>query len=199
MFARVLAAACRQTSAWQAMFGSPSFVSVNVSPRQLAEPGLREVVEATLAETRLSPECLTLEITEGAIVGDRALASERLVALRELGVRVALDDFGAGHASLGHLKHLPVDELKIDRSFVAGLGRDVADEHIVAATIALAHALGLLVVAEGVETEDQRAELERLGCDYLQGYGLGAPMPVHDLTGFLAARVARSRVGRPLA
>ena len=191
LFERVLAAACRQASAWQAQFGSPSFVSVNVSPRQLVEPGLREAVEATLAEARLSPECLTLEITEGAIVGDRALARERLVELRALGVRVALDDFGAGHASLGHLKHLPVDELKIDRSFVAGLGHDPADEHIVAATISLAHALGLVVVAEGVESEHQRAELERLGCDFLQGYGLGAPMSVEDLTEFLAARAAR--------
>jgi EAL domain-containing protein (putative c-di-GMP-specific phosphodiesterase class I) len=153
LFDTVLEAACRQLTSWDTTDGGPSFVSVNVAPRQLSEPGLLRSVERTLSAAGLSPERLTLEITEGALVGDAQAAIACLVDVRALGVRVALDDFGAGHASLGHLKALPIDALKIDRSFVAGLGTDEVDRQIVAATINLAHALGLQVVAEGVEVE----------------------------------------------
>jgi EAL domain-containing protein (putative c-di-GMP-specific phosphodiesterase class I) len=138
-----------------------------------------------LAETGLEPHLLSLEITETTIMADAEAAAETLRAIRALGVRLAIDDFGTGYSSLTYLRRFPVETLKIDRSFVAGIGRDREDEAIVDMVLSLARALGLQVVAEGVETADQVDRLRRVGCDLMQGYYFGKPMPAEDVETFL--------------
>ena len=130
-----------------------------------------------LRETGLDPRLLKLEITESAVVADAETAVETLRGLKALGVGLAIDDFGTGYSSLNYLRHFPVDALKIDRAFVAGLGRDEGDAAIVAAVIGLAHTLGLRVVAEGIETTEQLGLLRGLGCEQGQGYRFGRPQP----------------------
>ncbi len=146
------------------------FLAVNVSARQLAETDLPQLVESVISEFGWPVERLTLEVTESVIMDDVASSISSLTALRDIGVRVSIDDFGTGYSSLSYLKQLPVDTLKIDRSFVSGLGADRHDSAIVEAIIALANTLGLGVVAEGVETRLQLEELRRLGCALGQGY-----------------------------
>jgi diguanylate cyclase (GGDEF)-like protein/PAS domain S-box-containing protein len=174
--AMVLAEACRQLAAWDAAADGPRVMSVNVSARQLAEPGFVPMVARTLDAARVDPPRLCLEITETALVQDLDAARGVLQELRGLGVQLALDDFGTGHASLGYLARFPVDAIKIDRSFVAGLGADRGADAIVSAIMALAAPLGLDVVAEGVETPEQLAMLTTAGCRYAQGYLLGRPV-----------------------
>jgi len=173
----VLREACRAATAWPAHGGEPTRVRVNLAPRQLARADLVSYVELVLTETGLVPDALCLEITETALVDETGHARDVLERLAMLGVRIAVDDFGTGWSSLGYLKRLPVDELKIDRSFVDGLGSDAEDTAIVTAVVNMAQALGLAVVAEGVETETQRDELVRLGCRLAQGYLFGRPEP----------------------
>jgi len=162
-------------------------VSVNLSGRQLAQRDLIPSVRRTLEATGLPPERLCLEITESVLIDDTDAAHAALTALRDLGVRLSIDDFGTGWSSLSYLKRFPFDELKIDQSFVNGLGATGSDEAIVAATIDMAHALGLVVAAEGVEIEDQLAVLTRLGCDRAQGFHIARPAPIEQLTARLAA------------
>ena len=165
----VLRAACLAAAGWP-----PGWeVAVNLTARQLAQPDLVGVVSSALEDAGLAPGRLCLELTESAVLG--AGAAETLRALKALGVRLAIDDFGTGWSSLGHLRSFPLDVVKLDRSFVAGLGTIARDDAIAAAVISLAHALGLRTIAEGVETPAQRAMLERLGCDAAQGYLLGRP------------------------
>jgi diguanylate cyclase (GGDEF)-like protein/PAS domain S-box-containing protein len=173
----VLREACRQAVEWPDHDGGPTRVRVNLAPRQLASGDLVSFVELVLTETGLAPDALCLEITETALVDETGHAREILERLALLGVRLAVDDFGTGWSSLGYLKRLPVDELKIDRSFVDGLGSDAEDTAIVTAVVNMAEALGLAVVAEGVETVAQRDELVRLGCRLAQGYLFGRPQP----------------------
>src|SRR6202035_1267068 len=130
-------------------------ISVNLSGRQLQQPGLVEEIDAVLRETRLDPNALRLEITETVVMHDAAATLAKLEALKALGVQLAIDDFGTGYSSLGYLKRFPVDNLKIDRSFVKGIGRDVEDTAIVRAVINLTEAVGMTTVAEGVETIGQ--------------------------------------------
>ncbi len=175
----VLESACATAAAW-ARDGRPLGINVNVSTRDLVSMDLPSVVAGVLARQGLNPALLCLEITESAIMGDPTLALASLSRLNEMGVRLSIDDFGTGYSSLAYLKKLPVQELKIDRSFVMNLDRDSGDAMIVRSTIELAHNFGLQVVAEGVENEHICQTLIRLGCDEAQGYHFGRPMPADD-------------------
>ena len=176
-------------------FGVP--VAVNLSPRQLAQPNLPDVVERILRETELDPELLILEITENLLMQDSELAATTLQRLRRLGVRISIDDFGTGHSSLGYLQTFPIDELKIDRSFVDALEKDERSPTIIGSIVGLAHAIGLTVVAEGVEKASQLAELRRLGCDIAQGYYFSHPRSAEAVEEMLGARSAWGAAPRP--
>jgi diguanylate cyclase (GGDEF)-like protein/PAS domain S-box-containing protein len=178
----VMTEACRQAVTWP----EPLAVSVNLSPRQLSERNVVQMVEDVLAETGLPPSRLCLEITESAMVDDLESARVTLARLHRLGVRLSLDDFGTGYSSLVHLRQLPFHQLKVDRSFVAGLGHEPSDTAIVAGVVSLGHALGMLVVAEGVETETQVGELCALGCELGQGRFWCHPLPGPDVARWLA-------------
>jgi predicted signal transduction protein with EAL and GGDEF domain len=173
----VLEESCRQLTEWrEAGVVGPTFsVAVNLSARQLAHPGLVDQVSAALARTGAPAELVCLEITESLLMAENAI--ETVVALRNLGVRLSIDDFGTGYSSLGYLRRFPVDFVKVDRSFVDGLGAESEDSAIVAAVVGLGHALGLRVVAEGVESEMQLNELVELGCDRAQGFWFARPQP----------------------
>jgi EAL domain-containing protein (putative c-di-GMP-specific phosphodiesterase class I) len=181
----VLHEACRQLCMWHAegVGGPHGAVEVNLSARQIDHPEIITTVERILDDTGLPPALLTLEITESALMTDAASALRVLRALKELGVTLAIDDFGTGYSSLSHLQRFPLDILKIDKSFVDELGVDRGGAEIVAAVVRLAHALGLQVIAEGVETERQLEALARLDCDFAQGYLFSRPMPAHELVG----------------
>jgi EAL domain-containing protein (putative c-di-GMP-specific phosphodiesterase class I) len=153
-------------------------LAVNVSPRQLNAAHLVGTVDAALTESGLDPERLVLEITEGALVEDPDAARTVLNDLRALGVTIALDDFGTGWSALSYLRTLPVDVIKIDRSFVADLPTDLAACAVVSAVLNLGHGMGLVVVAEGVERQDQLDLLRDMGCDEYQGYLDGQPGPL---------------------
>jgi diguanylate cyclase (GGDEF)-like protein/PAS domain S-box-containing protein len=173
----VLAESCRQAARWRANGPRtlPPTVHVNLSPRQFAEPHLIDLVAGALADTGTDPDRLCLEVTERALAANPAPAATTLKRLSALGVRVSVDDFGTGYSSLASLQYLPLSSLKIDRSFVARLDLDPSDDAMVAAVIGLGHTLGLTVIAEGVETPGQLAKLDRLGCDYAQGYLFARP------------------------
>jgi diguanylate cyclase (GGDEF)-like protein/PAS domain S-box-containing protein len=179
----VLHEACRQLCTWRAdrLGGARGAVEVNLSARQIDHPEIVSTVERILDETGLPPANLTLEITESALMNDASSALRVLRALKVLGVTLAIDDFGTGYSSLSHLQRFPLDILKIDKSFVDELGADRGGAEIVAAVVKLAHALGLQVIAEGVETERQLDALVRLDCDFAQGYLFSRPVPAHEL------------------
>jgi diguanylate cyclase (GGDEF)-like protein/PAS domain S-box-containing protein len=185
----VLDETCRQLAAWDARLGAaaPARANVNVSALQL-DANLQGHVESALARHGLHPCRLSIEITESALMKDPAAARRVLLDLRGLGVQVSIDDFGTGYSSLAYLRHLPVDCLKVDRSFVA----ELADGHpeIATAVIALARSLGLCAVAEGVETVAQAEELAHLGVTHLQGFGLAAPLTGDDADTWFAAQHA---------
>jgi diguanylate cyclase (GGDEF)-like protein len=185
---QVLRAACADARRWQNDFGQAAglFVSVNVSPRQLRSGDLAEQVERVLEDTGLLPSCLHVELTETAVIGDELRVSSLLARLRSTGVKVWLDDFGTGFSGLSHLRRVPVDGVKIDRSFIADVLRDPDDLALTSAIIAMAHSLGITVVAEGVEKEGQFDILRERGCDLAQGYWLGYPVNAHDFAGLLA-------------
>ncbi len=174
----VLQEACRQAQAWRASGLYPDLkVNVNLSAAEFAQPGLVEAIALTLRETGLDAAALELEITESVIMADAAATSATLSALKRLGVRLAIDDFGTGYSSLSYLKRFPVDTLKIDKTFVEGLGGDSDNEAIVRAIIGIGQALGLQLVAEGIETAAQIARLRELGCALGQGYYFAPPGP----------------------
>ncbi len=150
-------------------------VAVNVSAIQFRRNDFASLVSTVLAETGLEPSRVELELTESVVMHDATESIHEMKRLRDLGVRVAIDDFGTGYSSLNYLQRLPVDTLKIDRSFVNEIGRTHDRVTLVQPIIALAHSLGMEVVAEGVETEEQLAFLRELGCDFVQGYLLGRP------------------------
>jgi diguanylate cyclase (GGDEF)-like protein/PAS domain S-box-containing protein len=179
----VLGEACRQLRRWQVKRygGLQGAVEVNLSARQVDDPQIVATVAQILSETGLNPSYLTLEITESALMNDAAAALSVLRALKELGVTLAIDDFGTGYSSLSYLQRFPLDILKIDKTFVDELGTAPEGSEIISAVINLAHALGLQVIAEGVETELQLEELERLDCDFAQGYLFSRPVPAHEL------------------
>jgi EAL domain-containing protein (putative c-di-GMP-specific phosphodiesterase class I) len=182
----VLRTACAEAVTWPPHL----HVAVNLSVRQLADRDIVAMVAKALAETGLSADRLVLEVTESALMDDADRAIRHLGLLKELGVRLAIDDFGTGYSSLNYLKRMPVDLLKVDRSFVAGLGEDPGDTAIVSSVIALAHTFGLLAVAEGVETEEQHRLLVELGCDSAQGFLWSRPAPADQF---------QQLIDRPLA
>jgi EAL domain-containing protein (putative c-di-GMP-specific phosphodiesterase class I) len=159
----------------------PLAVSVNLSPRNLMDAELAGDIRRILSSAGLPPRSLIVEVTETAVTADHQRAHAILTELRALGVRVAVDDFGTGYASLARLRQLPVDEVKLDRSFVSRIEHDAQDRAIVRSVIGLAHDLGLAVVAEGVETRACWDRLREYGCDEAQGYLMGKPMPVEEL------------------
>jgi diguanylate cyclase (GGDEF)-like protein/PAS domain S-box-containing protein len=199
----VLAEACRQAKEWQARFPAdpPLAVFVNLSARQFREPDLVETIRRILAETELDPTCLHLEITESTAMGDALATVATLEALKGLGVRMVIDDFGTGYSSLSYLERFPVGHVKIDRSFVGKLGKEQGTHALVSGMIRLAHSLGLAVIAEGVESEDQLKRLQDLGCDLAQGHYFSEPLPAQALgalleTGFSSVS-SEEVVGQP--
>jgi diguanylate cyclase (GGDEF)-like protein len=190
---QVLALACAQFRAWDRQRGearkdaTAPYLSVNVSPVQLREAGFVRELRAMLAGTDLAPMRLQLELTEGTVMADPAHAARVLGELHAMGVRIALDDFGTGHSSLAYLREFPIDCIKVDRAFVVDLGRTGRHEPIVPAILAIAQSLGAGVVAEGVETGEQRRALLALGCRRMQGYLFSRPLPPEALGGRLFA------------
>ncbi|WP_078591446.1 putative bifunctional diguanylate cyclase/phosphodiesterase [Streptomyces megasporus] len=183
----VLETALAQVAHWRSQ-GLTVPVAVNVSPRDVHSPGFAGSVAARLARHGVPAAALQLEITEHVLLEDPQQAADTLAALTGHGVRMSLDDFGTGYSSLVHLRRLPVSELKIDRSFVARLAVDAEDAEIVRCTVDLAHSLGLLVVAEGVEDDETWERLRDLGCDAVQGWLVSAAMPPAEATSWLRAR-----------
>ena len=178
----VLLHACEQGVAWRTRYGAYALgrLSVNLSARHLANPGLEQGVGSILEETGFPPDELILEITESVLVAESAAASENLESLHGRGIRMAIDDFGTGYCSLAYLRQFSVDTLKIHQSFVAGLDRAEGEEAILTAIVAMGRALGLSVVAEGVEGEAQLARIRELGCHEAQGYLFGRPLPASE-------------------
>ena len=185
--AEILHQACAQAVHWRR--DRPGYaglrIAVNVASAQLAHRSLVPTIIAALADTGLDPDALWLEITETTIMADTEMVADTLRAIRTLGVHLAIDDFGTGYSSLTYLRRFPVETLKIDRSFVGGLGHDREDEAIVNMILNLASGLDLRVVAEGVETADQLDQLRRLGCEFVQGFFFSAPMPAGQVSDFL--------------
>jgi EAL domain-containing protein (putative c-di-GMP-specific phosphodiesterase class I) len=170
----ILRQACTEAARWP----RPMNIAVNLSPLQFRSGDLPSLVHGILFETGLAPSRLKLEITEGVLVDNFAGAVAGLRQLKSLGVGIAMDDFGTGYSSLSYLQAFPFDEIKIDQTFIANVTRNPQSAAIVRGMIGLAHGLGLPVVAEGVETEDQRAFLGGVQCDEIQGYLIGRPQPI---------------------
>ena len=185
----VLEDALRNAPAWIEKQGPDFRVAVNVSPRQFRDPGLVGHMRAAIEACDLPGRCLELEITEGVLLTGLTDIHEVFDSLRELGVSLTLDDFGTGYSSLSYLRVYPFDVLKIDRSFVNDITEDPSDLALVNATIAMARALGVSVVAEGVETEEQLSRLRDLDCDSAQGYHISRPLAAEALTHFIERAV----------
>ncbi len=177
----VLNQSCTDVAALQQQLGQQLRFSVNVSPHQLRGTAWLDEVLAALARTGLEPTQLELEITEGVLIDAHGDAVELLARIRREGVQIAVDDFGRGYSSLAYLTSFPVDKLKIDRSFIQEIASDNADAAIVDAIIVMCHALGLQVVAEGVETIEQERYLRARGCDEAQGFLYGPGVAVEDV------------------
>jgi diguanylate cyclase (GGDEF)-like protein len=177
----VIDAACAQARAWRQAGLTVPPVAVNLSACQFTDDGLVETIEQALRQYKLPPTALEVELTESVLMAEPERATQVLSALHAMGVRMAIDDFGTGYSSLSYLKRFPASTVKIDRSFIDGLPGDHNDLAITQGVIAMAHSLDLLVVAEGVETEAQLQALRALGCDQVQGYLLGRPVPAHAL------------------
>lgn len=184
---------CRQLAVWRAANLHGFRIAVNLSAHQLRNPLLVDLVRTALAQHSLGEGDLELEVTESVAMSNPERAIAQLQALRALGVHLAIDDFGTGYSSLVYLKRLPIQVLKLDREFVRDIETDINDAQISTATLALAHGLGLKVVAEGVETPAQQAFLTAHGCDILQGYGIGRPMPGADLPIWLEQHIMSQR------
>ena len=193
----VLHTACVQARAWLDSGLRDFAVGVNISARQFATGDLPRTVRRVLQDTGLDPRCLELEITESVAIQDAERTVETLTAFKDIGVRLSIDDFGTGYSSLSYLKRFPVDRLKIDQSFVRNVANDPSDASIIRAVIALARNLGLSVIAEGVETESQRALLTRFGCKEMQGYLVAKPCPALDLAPFIASRQSSRLLNAP--
>jgi EAL domain-containing protein (putative c-di-GMP-specific phosphodiesterase class I) len=190
---RVLDLSLAAVADWRSR-GVDMSVAVNLSTRSLHDADLVDEVSRLLRRHRVPASRLTLEVTESSVMADPARAIALLHQLRALGLRLSVDDFGTGYSSLSYLKSLPVDEVKIDRSFVTHLGEQGADAAIVRAIVDLGRHLGLEVVAEGVEDEATWELLASMGCDLVQGWHLGRPMPVTDFVPWLRARSGARRV-----
>jgi EAL domain-containing protein (putative c-di-GMP-specific phosphodiesterase class I) len=189
----VLQEACRQGAVWRSE-GLDLDIAVNLSARQVTHPDVVSTIQDALRRSGLPPERLLVEVTESTVMEDAEAAEVALHAIAALGVAVAIDDFGTGYSSLVYLKRYDLHALKVDRSFVAGMGVNADDDAIVASIINLAGAVGAVCIAEGVETHEQHASLVALGCDYAQGFLFGRPVPAEALAQALTdcARVLAS-------
>jgi diguanylate cyclase (GGDEF)-like protein len=188
----VIRAACAQNRRWLDEGLPPIMISVNLSQRQLLDLKLADIIRESLEENNLDPELLQVEITEGSVRGDFQQINSVLVDIARLGVNIAIDSFGSGFSSLAQIQHLPLSKLNIDHSFVAEITNDSKDTAIIRSIIATAHNLGLLVVAEGVETERQRNFLKVHGCDIIQGYHFNQPVSEKEITEFLQQEANRT-------
>jgi PAS domain S-box-containing protein/diguanylate cyclase (GGDEF)-like protein len=177
--------ACEAAVRLARVSSAPHSMSVNLSARQVSDPGVVEMLHRALERTGCDPSALIIEVTETALMHDMAGATATLQAIKALGVDLALDDFGTGYCSLLYLKSFPVDRIKIDQSFISGLGVDADDTAIVASTISLAHSVGVQAVAEGVETADQLNLLRQMGCDFAQGHLFSRALTAEQLQGWL--------------
>jgi EAL domain-containing protein (putative c-di-GMP-specific phosphodiesterase class I) len=187
----ILRTVCEQVVRWQAA-GVPTVpVAVNWSAIQLQRQSVVDVVHRILGETGMKPELLSLEITEGTLMRNARQHAAALQALRDSGVRIQIDDFGTGYSSLSYLRELPIDTLKIDRSFVEQVNDNAADRAIVSAILAMAKSLGLRVVAEGVETAAQLEALSRHGCEVAQGFFFSRPLPAEECSVLLRELTTR--------
>ncbi|HEY5109050.1 MAG TPA: EAL domain-containing protein, partial [Acidimicrobiales bacterium] len=201
----VLREACRQGAQWivarsaAGVTGRVPAMSVNISPQQLSEPGFAEVVAEVLADTGFPADSLWLEITEGALLRDPAAAIAILQSLRSLGAHLSIDDFGTGYSSLSYLKRLPVEALKIDRSFVEQLEHGADDRAIVEAIVALGRTLRLGIVAEGIERPDQAIELASLGCHLAQGFLYAKPVDPSVIGDYLPLSISDWDIGSRLS
>jgi diguanylate cyclase (GGDEF)-like protein/PAS domain S-box-containing protein len=184
-----VAEACRRLRDWDRRNGGGSRfgLAVNLSARELTHPDIVSTVMSAMRRSALRPERLTIEVTESTAMADRDSGFRALRELSEAGVRIAIDDFGTGYSSLDHLREMPADILKIDRSFVAGMSANSPDSALVAAAIAMGRALDMEVVAEGIETSDQVADLRELGCPLGQGYLFARPLPPEEIDSLLEA------------
>jgi EAL domain-containing protein (putative c-di-GMP-specific phosphodiesterase class I) len=185
----VLERACAQAAEWSAA-GHAVGISVNVSGRQLDRDELIDDVRAALVRSGLAPSALTLEITESRLMRDPAATSSRLIRLKQLGVRVAIDDFGTGHSSLAYLREFPVDALKIDRSFIQGIGSSASSAALIQTLVRLGKTLNLETLAEGIEARDQLRALQRWHCDHGQGFLFAPALEVEEFAQFLDAQHA---------
>jgi len=183
----VLQTACKQAQMWQLKYPNqpPLILNVNLSPKQFQQPKIAEKIIQTLNETGLNPYCLKLEITESMVMENEETTIAMLRKLKELGIQLAIDDFGVGFSALNYLKQFPIDTLKIDRAFINGLGQSVTDTAIVHAIIAFAKALNLSITAEGIETVEQITQLRALKCDRAQGYYFAKPLTIEVFNSFL--------------
>jgi EAL domain-containing protein (putative c-di-GMP-specific phosphodiesterase class I) len=181
----VMRAACEQLAAWDRLGLPPIRMAVNLSARQFRHLYLASLVEDSLRQNGIDPQRLEIELTESLLMEDNDATRAMLDGFRRLGVRLAIDDFGTGHSSLSYIKRFSIDTLKIDRSFVQSLPDNDEDAAICAAVIALGRSMRMCVVAEGVETPEQAQLLRDLGCDEMQGYWLGRPMPGADFAAWL--------------
>jgi predicted signal transduction protein with EAL and GGDEF domain len=184
---QVLTQACRHAAGWRSRLGDPLSINVNLSAPELQDPDLHDVLAGILAEHGVDPCRLVIEITESMLMVDTVTAAATLERLKRLGVRVALDDFGTGYSSLTYLRQLPVDVVKIDRSFVESLGAGGRESPLAGAVLALGRSLALDVTAEGVESRTQLDRLRELGCDQGQGYYFSRPLAARDVLAFLGA------------
>jgi EAL domain-containing protein (putative c-di-GMP-specific phosphodiesterase class I) len=191
----ILRTVCAQGKIWADQGLGSLRLSVNLSGRQLQRPDIVDLIWEILKETKLSPRSLVLELTESVVMQPDSPVAASIRALAKLGVKFAIDDFGTGYSSLSYLKHFPVDALKIDQSFIKDLLTDPDDAAITSAVIALGKALGIAVVAEGVETEEQAVYLAQNGCDQIQGYFVGQPMPPEEFAASLPVLGDRLRAG----
>jgi EAL domain-containing protein (putative c-di-GMP-specific phosphodiesterase class I) len=180
----VLETACRQMRIWSDQGMAPLRIGVNISGRQFRDADMAVTVAAAIAETGIDPRCLDLELTESMLMADGEGTLKLLRSLAELGVTLSIDDFGTGYSSLAYLKRFPVNTVKIDRAFVRDLDHDEDGRVIANAIISLAHSLSMKTIAEGVETEVQAALLAKHGCDEIQGYMIGRPLPVAEFVNF---------------
>ena len=188
----VLRTALEQVSAWQRTFDIPLTVAVNLSGRQFLHYNLVKSIEDAVRTAKMDPRCIEFEITESVAMHNAEDSIGIMRQIKGLGMELALDDFGTGYSSLAYLKRFPIDKLKIDKAFVRDIPDDGNDLAIVSAIIAMAHALGLKVQAEGVETAPQAEFLAECGCEYAQGYLYGRALPADDLAAILTAQSANS-------
>jgi EAL domain-containing protein (putative c-di-GMP-specific phosphodiesterase class I) len=188
----ILRQACRQMQRWHTAYPSdpPLAISVNLSPSQFAQPHLVEQIAEVLRETGIDPPSLRLEITESVLMDDHEVARDVLTRLKGLGIGLKIDDFGTGYSSLAYLAQLPFDTMKIDRSFTLQLEGGDCNSEIVKSILEMAHTLGMQVVAEGVEQNEQITRLISMGCEFGQGYFFSKPLCAQDAEGLMSAMMS---------